>query len=264
MRELGLEDIKRIEMEILVDIDAFCSDRGIRYSLCGGTLLGAVRHKGYIPWDDDIDIMMPRSDYDRFVKTYSSRDNYVLDLGASPDYIEHFTKVIRKGTFLEHTTLGRRLWGVNIDIFPVDGVPDDGGVYADTLRSLHRKVEYLFPYYRFVSKNKLLWFAKYCLKRLIRPTTDSVKSLKERMNRMVRNQLPENSPGSCEVFDDFRIIPLESGIFFDCTDIEFEGRSFQAIRNADAYLSAMYGDYMTLPPEDQRISHHFYIAFIDE
>ena len=146
----------------------------------------------------------------------------------------------------------------------VHGVPDDGGVYADTLRSLHRKVEYLFPYYRFVGEKKLLWLAKYCIKRLLHPTTDSVKTLKERMNRMVRNQLPENSPGSCEVFDDFRIIPLQSKIFFDCTDMEFEGRSFRAIRNADTYLSAMYGDYMTLPPEDQRVSHHFYIAYIAE
>ena len=264
MRLLGIDEMKRIEMEILVEVDAFCRDNGIRYSLCGGTLLGAVRHKGYIPWDDDIDIMMPRSDYDRFLRAFTSDDNYLLNLGESGDYIEHFTKIIRKGTFLEYSTLKRRLWGVNIDIFPVDGVPEDGGVYADTLRSLHKKIEYIFPYYRFAGEKRLLWFAKYCLKRLACPTTDSVKSIKDRMNRMVREHLPEASPGSCEIFDDFRIIPIASDIFLDYTDLEFEGRPFRAIRAADTYLSAMYGDYMTLPPEEQRVSNHFYISYIDE
>ena len=264
MRRLGIEELKKIEIEILEEVDAFCRENNIRYSICGGTLLGAVRHKGYIPWDDDIDIMMPRSDYDRFLRTFTSKDNYLINLGESADYIEHFTKIIRKGTFLEYTTLKRRLWGVNIDVFPVDGVPDDGGVYAATLRDLHKKIEYIFPYYRFVGEKKLLWFAKYCFKRLARPTTDSVKSIKDRMNRMVRENLPESSPGSCEIFDDFRIIPIASDIFLDYTDLEFEGRPFRAIRDADAYLSAMYGDYMTLPPEEQRVSNHFYKAYIDE
>ena len=71
MKEIGIDELKKLQVEMLVLIDEFCQHNNIRYSLSSGTLIGAVRHKGYIPWDDDIDIMMPREDYDRFVSTFN-------------------------------------------------------------------------------------------------------------------------------------------------------------------------------------------------
>ena len=120
MRKVGLEEMKRIQLEILDDVDRFCRETGLRYSLCGGTLLGAVRHKGYIPWDDDIDILMPREDYETFIRTYRSDKNTVLDLRKEGTTVEVVVKVSRNGTWMTDQTLGRTLWGINIDIFPVD------------------------------------------------------------------------------------------------------------------------------------------------
>ena len=124
-RTIDLDEMKRIQLEILDDVHAFCVTHGIRYSLCGGTLLGAIRHKGYIPWDDDIDIMMPRKDYERFLQSYKSTQNKVLDLRTVPTTVELCTKVCREGTFMADRLLGRTLWGINIDIFPIDGMPGD-------------------------------------------------------------------------------------------------------------------------------------------
>lgn len=97
---INLNEQKRIQLEILDDIHMFCLQNGIRYSLAYGTLLGAIRHQGYIPWDDDIDLMMPRTDYEKFLRSYKSEKNEVLDLRNNDCTIELFSKVSRKGTLM--------------------------------------------------------------------------------------------------------------------------------------------------------------------
>jgi len=125
MRLVDLTELRTIQQEILDDVDRFCKDRGLHYSLGGGTLLGAVRHKGYIPWDDDIDINMPRTDYEAFASSFRSDQNEVIDLRYHPACREICLKVVRKGTRMVDVELGRCLWGINIDIFPIDGYPND-------------------------------------------------------------------------------------------------------------------------------------------
>ena len=264
MREITLEEIKGIEIEILKDIDRFCSMNGIRYSLCGGSVIGAVRHKGFIPWDDDIDLMMPRTDYDKFLSTYVSDRNYIVDMGASGEYTEQFAKVVRKGTVLKDTTLDRMLWGVFVDIFPVDGIPSAHKEYTDRLQKLHRRIEYIFPYYKYSGDRRLVRFFRYCLKKITHPTYGSVRKIKKELNAIVRNQLPEDSPFNTVIFGDFRIFLFDPSLFRDITDIEFEGGMFKVIRDTHTYLSAIYGDYMTLPPEEKRVSHHPYKVYIEE
>ena len=126
------EESKRIQLEILDGIDRFCTQRGLRYSLAYGTLIGAVRHKGFIPWDDDIDLMMPRPDYDRLRKEFQADGLYLVDLADRDDCVETFLKVCKSGTVMVDKNFGRELWGVNVDVFPVDGAPSEdlAGHYA--------------------------------------------------------------------------------------------------------------------------------------
>ena len=129
MRKISDEDMKALALTMLKDVAKFCDDHNIKYYLCGGTLLGAVRHKGFIPWDDDIDIMMPRPDYLRFLELYNGTNPRYVVKGIENDdrYWRPFAKV-----FDLHTELDEPIYNVKgltnhvfLDVFPVDVIPDD-------------------------------------------------------------------------------------------------------------------------------------------
>ena len=122
-----LEKIKEIQLEILIELDRICREHGIKYNICAGTLLGAVRHKGFIPWDDDIDVFMPDTDYYKFVEKFMEDDRYKLQIvDDTNDVWGHyrFSRVILKGTLLvENDFYYRHYTGVNIEILPIVGLP---------------------------------------------------------------------------------------------------------------------------------------------
>ena len=126
MREITLEERKALQLDILVKIDAICRDKGFRYYLSSGTLLGAVRHQGYIPWDDDIDLTMPRPDYEAFYSYFTANNNDAdLQLISYRDKtsIYPFCKMVNpKTTVVEHYVDPQYQTGVWVDIFPLDGV----------------------------------------------------------------------------------------------------------------------------------------------
>ncbi len=262
MQLIGIDDLRRIQLEILDTVDAFCQENSIRYSLCGGTMLGAVRHKGYIPWDDDIDLMMLRTDYDRFLLSFRAAGFHLMDLSRMDNCTEQFCKICKDGTCMVDVRFGRSLWGVNIDIFPIDGLPADFKPYTDTLRATHNIIMDTCPYYKGMDAGKMKWFLKYCIKRLIHPTFRSVRTMKDWLNSQARAHLPEESPLSTVVFGDYIIYPFRSDLFFQYERIPFEGKEYSCIRNRNLYLSTVYGDYMQLPPEEKRITHHTYDAFL--
>lgn len=264
-RKVELEEMKHIQLELLDDVHSFCVANGIRYSLCGGTLLGAVRHQGYIPWDDDIDIMMPRSDYERFLQTYSSRQNRVLDLRTVPTTVELCAKVCREGTYMTDQLLGRSLWGVNIDIFPVDGMPDEYETHVQEILALRERLGQICPFYRVVSRQKLLWFLKYCLKRVVYFYPGDLLSLKRKIDGLSsRYNLEETALGAA-IFGSYgKREVMESDVFLHYSDLPFEGRSYRAISAFDTYLHSLYGDYRKLPPEKDRVSHHLYEVYTDQ
>ena len=130
MKQINIEEIRKLQISILLYVHEFCKKNNIRYSLSGGTLLGAVRHKGYIPWDDDIDIMMPRPDYERFVNEFNENrkdvEYKVICSYNDSQFFQPFAKVVNTKTFLKETYKRPvAQMGVYIDVFPIDGLPND-------------------------------------------------------------------------------------------------------------------------------------------
>ena len=264
MRPVTKEEIRAIQLELLDDVHTFCSRHNLRYSLCGGTMLGAVRHHGYIPWDDDIDPMMLRQDYDRFIQEYAGEKNEVVDLSRIETCEEQFIKVSRKGTIMKDVLMGRELFGVNIDIFPIDGMPEDFRPYTATLQNLHQTVKTICPRYKSATRHKLYWYLRHCAKGLFQDSEKRTLALKSQLNATVRQHLPEQSPLSTVIFGDFVIYPFPTSVFEVYDDILFEGKNYRCIQERDLYLSTVYGNYMQLPPVEKRVSHHHYDAYIEE
>ena len=260
IRKLSLKDIQGLSLEILQDVHAFCMENGITYSLAYGTLIGAFRHKGFIPWDDDIDIIMPRPDYDRFLATYRS-DRFKLLSSAGKDSYLCFSRVyddqetaIRTTFPFAHDYQG----GLWIDVFPADGVEDDFEAYKnrfETQFALWRKQYFLrdpkasFGAYRTLRNKCSLLYRK-----ITRLNGCGLASVIDKMNRNASevgfgttrhwSQLacPDDGLQSYQLAEDFQTtIP-----------VEFEGHVFQAMNGYDRVLRSIYGDYMQLPPEDKR------------
>lgn len=263
MTPLNKDDCKKIQLAILDEIDSYCITEGLRYSLAYGTLIGAVRHKGFIPWDDDIDLLMPRPDYDRFLNSFHSELCKVWDLSHSNTCVETFAKVCWNDTVMVDRNLGRSLWGVNVDIFPIDGAPDPG--LADHYASMCRKHEWiarLCPFYQVVTKDKSRWFIKYCLKRLRFLHLGKCVDIKTAINADLRSHCFDVSPLAGAYFGDDGIREFMPREWFESySQLEFEGKCYPVIARYDYYLRRLYGDYMELPPEEQRVSHHLYDAY---
>ena len=143
MQEISTEELKKIQLDILDEVTKFCEQKNIRMSLGYGTLLGAIRHKGYIPWDDDVDILMPYPDYKRFLKEFVGyKDNLIVQyMGNDSSYRFTFAKVYDNRTLLLEKTIRT---GVYIDIYPVIGFPkerEDFEAFVSEFRSLYRPLK---------------------------------------------------------------------------------------------------------------------------
>lgn len=264
-RLLELEEIKRIQLDILDCIDRFCKAEGLRYSLSYGTLLGAVRHKGYIPWDDDIDLIMPRPDYDRFRTTFTADDCYLNDLSLRDDCVEAFVKVCKKGTIMVDKNFGREMWGVNVDIFPIDGAPEEGlEEHYESLDRIREKLFRICPYYKSVKAGRIPLMLKYALKRIVYFYPGTFISLKR---KLVEGQkaIPFESSRTVGVYYEAEKTRsfMERHIYDAIGVLPFEGKSYPALQYFDAYLTKIYGDYMQLPPEEKRVSQHAYDTYLE-
>lgn len=257
-------EMQKIQLDILDDIHQFCITNNIRYSLAYGTLLGAVRHKGYIPWDDDIDLIMPREDYERFIKEYKSDCNEVLDLSKSDVCKEMFVKVSRKKTIMQDILLGRELWGINVDIFPIDNIMDNYKELLDKYHKLKNKLYRFCPYYKGAEHKKISLFLKNLIKRIVFLYPYNILRIKKQINDLAQTSkkttkaglLLNVAYGENEFFD--------KELFEKYSTILFEGKYYNTISDYNKYLSQIYGDYMQLPPEEKRKSHHLYNAYIIE
>ena len=258
-RRLTPAEIKSLQMEILCSIHDFCVNNNIRYSLAYGTLLGAIRHKGYIPWDDDVDIMMPRPDYERFIKLYPGYNkNHTVQTYINDDsYFLAFAKVYDNRT--ELIVFPTRT-GVFVDIFPVDGLPDSVELtkryYSDKLKLIFKDILFTCKNNDFRPGNKMLNSLKYAAKRLLYP---SRKKAIKKLESMIY-AYPFESSKYAMVIVDYDVPPLparlERNIYEQYITVPFEKYNFNVIKEYHHYLQTMYGDYMQLPPEEKRVPGH--------
>ena len=265
-KRLSLEELKRRQIGILDAVAAFCDDHGIPYYLSGGTLLGAVRHKGYIPWDDDIDICMMREDYEQFIRTFNaSNERYrVYSIENNPGFLREYGKVLDTRTVLyEPDERGEKLC-VNIDLFIMDPAPaDDQAVKAmyDRRDFLRRKkiLREQSKYQRITGFHSLWYYIRGVFRRMI-PERYYVLQL-------VKNARRYDDPASeflgdfCGIYHGLPRVKVKRTLFSGAARLEFEGKQYNAPVGYDAWLTALYGDYMTLPPEKDRVSHHRFVAY---
>lgn len=260
-----LPQVRKVELEILSVVHQFCIKYNIKYTLAYGTLLGAVRHKGFIPWDDDIDIWMPREDYDKFIELWYNNpvDGYILQTPYNePEYTQNFTKIRKDNT--TYLQMGEEQLsyhkGIFIDIFPLDRIA------SSKFKTIMQKLDAIFM---------MLYSRKYIppnekgLKKMISKIALSVvpKSKYNEMKRKFEIAIIKKSSKDCgyrsfDTFSDLNIASFSSEMFDNLQEIEFEGQFFWAPEESVDILKKQYGDFMKLPPEEDRVwTHH--PVFID-
>lgn len=269
LKELSLRDIQLGEFEILKKVHKICEELNIHYYLFYGTLLGAVRHKGFIPWDDDVDIVMPRKDYNvlmEYIKTNS--DNLkplkLMHYSTNKDYIYPIARISDERYTLRFKNTKEYGLGLFIDVYPLDGC----GNTTDEARKIWNK-----------NKIKKFWVGVYGINRYEKSTKNAFKSLLKYISMQVVKlfNVPKmiaqlDTDASKLSFDDYEYVGCTawevSGLGYfrkellDGTiSVEFEDGMFYAPKRYDEVLKETYGDYMQLPPENKRIPHHEYNAY---
>lgn len=268
MKELTMSDIKSEELKILASFDAFCKDNHLKYSLAGGTLLGAIRHNGFIPWDDDIDLIMPRKDYEEFIQKYSSSQQHfkLVHYTTNANYPYPFAKIVSPRTYLYETFLLEQFqlpeMGIWVDIFPSDYIENPTNriywfkqhIYRVLLR--YRTNSDLTP-----RTNLFHRYFKAILVYLIRNHYSNALPIIKGINRLAQSVAKAKTKKmGCLVWGYKKKEICNSSLWDDLTTYKFENLYVKGFKN-DEYLHNLYGDYMQLPPKSERIPHHEFKAF---
>lgn len=257
---LSLEDVQKVCTDILFDVHDFCVKHNIKYSLAYGTLIGALRHKGFIPWDDDVDIVMPRKDFDRFCKEYKSEKGFkVLDPNSSESLIT-FGRVYdinstRCETIVPWSAFETGVW---VDVFPLDGVEDDYNVFLKRIKRMRSTATRIMMkrttregFWSTKSpRRKCTWVIKTLLTAKYR--VDELKWAY--LNEMQRYDFDTaNYFGQLGCYDDCTHKEHNpKSDFTHLVEVDFEGRKLLAMNGYDNILRRYYGDYMQLPPLNQQ------------
>lgn len=265
LTDIDRKKVQEKEVEILYEFDRLCKKHNIKYTLAGGTMLGAIRHKGFIPWDDDIDVYVLRNDFLKirkiFPKELSSNFFYQCQKTDS-DYYYPFDKIRMNNTIFEETFLSNHKinHGVFIDVFPIDAIPNN---------KVRRSLQYI--YYRFLriglmskyinikarkGKKKIaaqiarIVFVFYPIKKLYDKCDSVASKYVENLNSVdeVRNLNSVGSDGTRETYN--------LNDFLNLKYTPFEDKYFLISENADEMLKKEYGDYMQLPPINERNTRH--------
>lgn len=265
MRLIELEERKQIQMQILDVVDEFCGEHNIKYSLSCGTLLGAIRHGGYIPWDDDIDIYMLREDYNRFEQEFPETYNGYLKLASlkrREDWTSMISKVYDDRTILKEHIIKCAPIGINIDIFPIDKVPEDKGEWLAFNKKRLSMLEFDRGSNRQISSKRPLWQnLAICLLKL-RYIGYNRRAYIEKLEMYIQQFNSTDSSLVFETSSGARVKnPFPLRLFDSITEISFEDRKYKGFNDYHEYLTETFGDYMTPPPLDKRNSVHTYDSY---
>ncbi len=264
--DLELKAIHNKLLEMFKDFHDFCVENDLKYYMIGGTMLGAFRHKGFIPWDDDIDVGMPREDYDKFISLADKFPNkYIVEDATddNKDYKILYAKVFDKSSTIIERSRTPMKRGLFLDVFPLDGLGDDK--------------EKGIKYYKKVSKWVTLenmttcafrkgrkWYKNVAvfLGRIISPLFISERKINKKFRKLASkysfygSDIIANFAGAWGVKE---VMP--KSYFGEPTLYDFENIKTYGVEDADKYLTNVYGDYMKLPPVEKRVTHHDYIEF---
>lgn len=269
MRYIDIDELKKIQCEVLVAIDNYCHENNIKYSIACGTLLGAIRHKGYIPWDDDIDIYVLRKDYERLVEMFPQ--SYVghislMTYERTNGWNRTYAKAVDNRTIFKEYTGDDIEMGIGIDIFPIDNVPNDEEEWKryDRRRRRLQNWKYSLKDSRLLKNNKerpiyktivlalTRWLLFWLPSRLLCKYLDKIA---QQYNGENCHYVFENSLGIlCKK-------RFRKDVFEQIVRVPFESYEFDAFANYDEYLSNAYGNYMQLPPKEKQVSHHEFKAW---
>lgn len=271
MRKIETQELRERQLQILDAVVEFCKAHEIQCQIAYGTLLGAVRHQGYIPWDDDIDLLMLREEYEKLCDAFNENRTDTMHLYClknDPNFPFEYAKVVDTSTrLIEEVTNPYPNLGVNIDVFVADDIVNDGKL----LRKSHRKVQCLRWVQaiksRIITKDMAWWkrLIFYVAKSLLMPYSfpKSVKEI-ERLSKQFQNTGSEEY-AAVVPFLHREYHPMKKEWLRENTMLPFEGKTYPASPHYHELLTLWYGDYMQLPPEEQRVTHHsFSVYALDE
>lgn len=267
MKKLNIQQIREVQTEVLKEVIFFCNSNNLEYFITGGTLLGAVRHAGYIPWDDDIDLIMPRKDYDIFIKTFniSRTDRFkVLSIAYDKLFPYTYAKAVDSNTVLEEDNGFNYPINVYVDIFPLDNLTDDIKCALRTYYTILFYLKLLNVKKANLSDKKT--FLKTLIIRIMKTLLSKIEyyEITNRIDKKSKKYADEKTGkyvGVMSLLAYRKSEIVEADIFSKSLYLTFEGIPVKAPIGYDKYLNSLYGNYMKLPPIEKQVTHHKFDAW---
>ncbi len=263
MIEMNDDEIKQVQIALLREFKRFCEKNQLHYYLAYGTLIGAIRHKGFIPWDDDIDVMMPRADYDFLIRHYNileGNDFEVVDPLSKKARLPYAKLLDRRTVKYEYgVDYSEGTMGIDIDIFPLDGQPENDFEFLTWEKKLRR--HYKFYNYFVIDLKQCSVIKKLGILVLKVLLGGKEKELKRAYNLHSKYSFSNSKyVGVLESLYDEGNRALKE-CYENYILAEFEGEQYRIPEGYDQILRNIYGNFMVLPPKEEQVNHHLYKCY---
>ena len=259
-----MTELQQKIFDILSWTDAVCREHKVRYYLMGGSMLGAVRHHGFIPWDDDVDIAIPREDYEKLYRILRQKNDptYCVETyeNGAADYIYPYMKIYDKTTTVIENSSNTLKRGVFLDIFPIDGLGTYQEEHQKNFKRIRLAVNFLSTKTCRWSKGRKLYKNLAIVVAKLIPLFGGYQKLLKHIDTLCKKYAYDTSDQVgvlSGTYGEKEIMPRN--YYGTPTEYEFEGKMFFGVERYDEYLSKLYGNYMTPPPESKRVAPHGFL-----